>query len=146
MRSIPFLFAATVIAFPQSVTAADVAISCALTKEEILFIDQASPVGLSVRKDITETVNFTISDSELVTPMGSPCDRIAGVTTGANIDVSCSFPPDQDTQASIKIRINRQVGTISETWEIVEHDGSQSRFHKDGACAKRQGSYMTAND
>jgi hypothetical protein len=146
MRAIPFLFAVTVIASPQSVTAADVAISCALTKEEILFIDRTSPEGIAVHKDITETVDFTISDSALVTPMGSPCDRIVGVTTGANLDVSCSFPPDRDSQASIKIRINRQVGTISETWEIVEDDGSQSHFHKDGTCVKRQGFYLTAND
>ena len=128
-----WLFAVSAVAIPQSATAADVAISCALTKEEIFFVPEPSADLTSVQKDIDGTAYFTVTESALVTTMESPCDHIAGVTTGAHIDVTCSL----NDRASIRIQIDRQLSTISETWDIVEDDGSKFRYYLDGTCTTR---------
>ena len=134
MHAIRFLFAATIIAIPQSAIAAGIAISCALTKEDIFFVSGVAPGEASARKDVEQTANFTIADSMVVTAMTSPCDRIAGGITKAKIDVTCSFPMDKNNQASIRIQIDRQLGTISETWDIVEFDGGKFHYSLDGTC------------
>jgi hypothetical protein len=134
MHAIRFLFAASVIAIPQSAIAAGIAISCALTKEDIFFVSGAPPDEPSARKDLAETANFTIADSMVVTAMASPCDRITGGITRVKIDVTCSFPADKNNRASIRIQIDRQLGTISETWDIIEFDGGKFRYNLDGTC------------
>src|SRR5580765_2570303 len=123
-----WLFAVSAVAIPQSTTAADVAISCTLTKEEIFFVAEPSTELTSVQKAIDGTAYFTVTESALVTTMGAPCDRIARVNTGAHIDVTCSF----NDKASIRIQIDRQLPTISETWDITEDDGSKFRYYLDG--------------
>jgi hypothetical protein len=131
-----WLFAVSAVAIPQSATAAAVAISCALTKEEIFFVPEPSAELTSVEKDIDGTAYFTVTEAAPVTAMESPCDRIAGVTTGAHIDVTCSL----NDRASIRIQIDRQLTTISETWDIIEDDGSKFRYYFDGTCTTRPAS------
>lgn len=139
-----FAFAAA-FAFPQPLAAADIPIACTLTDAEIIWVGSASPEGMSVRKQISETAHFTISDAGLVTPMGAPCDRIAGAI-GDMIHASCSFPPIGKSRASIKLQIDRRLGSITQTWDIIEEDGSQTHYSKNGTCTKRQGIYVTENN
>jgi hypothetical protein len=132
MHATKFLLAATCFAIPQPLTAAGIAISCVLTTEDILFASAEPPTP--IRREIEGTTNFTIADSALVTAMASPCDRIEGGIGTAKIDVSCSFPTDNNTQASIRIQIDRELGAISEIWDITEYDGSKVRHSLAGTC------------
>ena len=134
MHRAGFVLAATMLVFPQAVSAADIALSCVLTDEDIVFVPQAPSGALSVQRHITEKADLAIRQSVLLTPAGAPCDRIAGSITSTNIDVSCSFPPQGIGRAAIAIQIDLRQGTITETWATIEHDGSQSHFYKHGTC------------
>jgi hypothetical protein len=138
MRTIPFLALAAALAAPQSVAAADAAISCVLTKENILFTPDFAQAQNAAEKDIAGVAHFKIDGADLTTSMGAPCDRVAGAVTDAAVDASCTFAADKNSQVAIRLAIDRQAGIISETWNIVESDGSTYRYLIDGTCNTRQ--------
>jgi hypothetical protein len=120
--------------FAHPVAAADVALSCVLTDEEIVFTPPSSLHTSSMRRQIAETADLAIKQSVLITRLGSPCDRIPGHITSTNVDVSCSFRPEGIGRSAIEIKIDLQQATISETWDMIESDGSKSDFYRHGTC------------
>jgi len=136
-RACPIL-AAAIILFPQPVSAADMGLSCILTDEDIVFVPPSPSGTLSVQRQITEKAQLAIKQSVLLTPAGSPCDRMSGAITNTNVDVTCSFPPEGIGRAAIEIQIDLKRGTITETWDMIEHDGSQSHFYKHGTCSEAE--------
>ena len=141
MRGVRSIVAATFMVLPHSAAAAEMALACVFTDEDIVYVPAsppgtpASPSGtLSVHRQIAGETELAIKQSVLLTPAGSPCDRIAGAITHTLVDVSCSFPPQGIGRAALAIRIDLDRGTIVETWDTIEHDGSQSHFAKHGTC------------
>jgi hypothetical protein len=134
MRTIPFVLLAIAIAAPQTLAAAEAEISCTLSKETILFTPQFAQAQGSTEKHIEGVANFTVAGTELLTPMGAPCERVGGKITDSAIAVSCSFVADKNTQTALQIAIDRRQGTIGETWDITESDGSAYRYLIDGTC------------
>jgi hypothetical protein len=136
MRASPMLFAAAIIAFPQSLAAAEVAIACALSDETVSFTPPGATSAMTAEQHISENVRMRIGDDALFTPVGAPCDRMDAQVTASMVDASCSFPPIGSSEASLAIRIDRDTGVISEVWDILEQDGSESHNSKAGLCAK----------
>lgn len=126
------------VVFPHSVAAADMTLSCVLTDEDIVFVPGAAspspPVTLSAQRQITEKADLAIRQSVLYTPAGAPCDRVSGAITNTNVDVTCSFRPEGIGRAAIEFQIDLKRGVITETWDTIEHDGSQAHFSKHGTC------------
>jgi hypothetical protein len=139
IRHVCFAVAALVLSSPNSAVAAATAISCVLTKEDIFIVSKNSPNGTSVQRDITRNTKLTVTDTALLTLMEPPCDRFertdTGADSGADIDVTCSLLPGKDMPASLRIQLDRRLGTISETWDIIESDGSKFRYSGIGTCS-----------
>lgn len=139
IRYVFFAVGALFLSSPGSAVAAATAISCVLTKEDIFIVSKNSPNGMSVQRDITRNTKLTITDTALLTLMEPPCDRFertdTGADRGADIDVTCSLLPAKDMPASLRIQLDRRLGTISETWDIIESDGSKFRYSGIGTCA-----------
>ncbi len=143
IRNVCFAVAALVLSSPGSAVAAATAISCVLTKEDIFIVSKNSPNGTSVQRDITRNTKLTVTDTALLTLMEPPCDRFertdtradTGADSGADIDVTCSLLPGKDMPASLRIQLDRRLGTISETWDIIESDGSKFRYSGIGTCS-----------
>jgi hypothetical protein len=140
MRANLITFTLAVLVTPQSLIAAEAAISCVLTKEEVYFVSKSSPDGATAQRDINGTANFTVASTALRTALASPCDSIDGAVSGTNINAMCSFLPDKSKPSSITIQIDRQLGTISETWDITEYDGTNFRYFISGTCTNNPAS------
>lgn len=139
MRCAAFATTLLVALTPQAMAAADVAISCTLTHEDTVITSPvAAPEGALIQKTIARIENFTITDTALITTKASPCDKIAGDITSAHANVSCDFDPALAGPASVKIYIDRQMGTISETFAVQTVPGSRAVSYANGTCSKRQ--------
>lgn len=144
IRNVCFAVGALILSSPGSAVAAATAISCVLTKEDIFIVSKNSPNGTSVQRDIARNTKLTVTDTALLTLMEPPCDRFerteTGADSGADIDVTCSLLPGKDMPASLRIQLDRHLGTISETWDIIESDGSKFRYSGIGTCSDNAGS------
>jgi hypothetical protein len=144
IRYVCFAVGALILSSPGYAVAAATAISCVLTKEDIFMVSKNSPNGTSVQRDITRNTKLTVTDTALLTLMEPPCDRFErtepGADSGADIDVTCSLMPAKDMPASLRIQLDRRLGTISETWDIIESDGSKFRYSGIGTCSDNAGS------